>query len=223
MSIGMGTGRAATLALRLLAERVHAEGLRVRGVPTSERTVALAHELGLPLTTLEETPHLDLALDGADEVDPELNLIKGLGGALLREKIVARAAAPRLVILVDESKLVPRLGTRAPVPVEIIRFGWRSTARALEEMGLRPVLRTASGGTGAAVASEDAYRTDEGHYIVDCHGDTAGAADLLHLAGAIKAVTGVVEHGIFAGMAQTVCVATGVGTARVLDRGAEGR
>jgi ribose 5-phosphate isomerase A len=228
MALGLGTGRAASLTVRLLAERVREEGLHVRCVPTSERTAALARELNLPLTTLEDAPRLDLALDGADEVDPQLNLLKGLGGALLREKLVARAALPRLVILVDESKLVPRLGMRAAVPVEVVPFGWRATARALEGLGLRPVLRrvppqqvggTADGGTPSEGADEP-YATDGGNFILDCHG--AGSADLLRLAPAIKAITGVVDHGIFAAMAQAVYVATGVGTARVLSReGAE--
>ncbi len=209
MTVGMGTGRAATLALRLLADRVHAENLHIRGVPTSERTAALAKELGLSLTTLDEASRLDLAIDGADEVDPHLNLIKGLGGALLREKIVARASASRLVIVVDDSKRVPFLGTNAPLPVEVVPFGWQSTAHALEALGLQPVLRSA--GTPAEV-----YRTDSGNYILDCRPSDSIMADLLVLAPQVKMITGVVDHGLFAGMTHSVMVATGVGVATVL-------
>jgi len=208
MTIGMGTGRAASLTLRLLAQRVQQEGLRVRGVSTSERTAALARELGLEMTTLEEAPRLDLDLDGADEVDPRLNLVKGLGGALLREKIVAQAS-DQLVIVVDESKLVPRLGAHAPLPVEVAPFGWQSTARALRGLGLQPALRLAQGAP---------FRTDSGNYILDCWPTGDALADVIALSGAIKGLTGVVEHGLFVGMATQVIVATAAGTARVLYR-----
>ncbi len=193
MVVGLGTGSTAAVLVAALGERVKG-GLRFVGVPTSEATARQASELGIPLATLEQRPQLDLDIDGADEVDPARDLIKGLGGALLREKIVAVAAA-RLVIMVDESKLVGRLGEKAPVPVEVVRFGWRRTAEALRALGAEPALR---GGEA------DAFVTDGGNFILDCR--FPGARDLAALAGAIKGVVGVVEHGLFTGMRPTVLI-----------------
>ena len=209
MTIGMGTGRAASLTLRLLAQRVQQEGLRIRGVATSERTAALARELGLEMTTLEEAPRLDLDLDGADEVDPHLNLVKGLGGALLREKIVAQAA-DRLVIVVDESKLVSRLGTRRPAAGRGGAF-WLALHRA--------------GATRAWASSQRSGRprARRSAPIAATISWTAGPPLTLlptcpALSGAIKGLTGVVEHGLFVGMAAQVIVATATGAARVVSR-----
>ena len=136
MLLGLGTGRTASAFVRSLGARVRDEGLRVKGVPTSEATAALAREVGVALTTLEENPTLDLAVDGADAVDPALGCIKGLGGALLREKIVAAACA-RFVVIVSSDKLVEHLGMGPHVPVEVVRFGWSRTRKTLEALGAK--------------------------------------------------------------------------------------
>ena len=193
MVLGLGSGSTATLLVHALARRVQA-GLRFEGVPTSEATGSLALSLGLKIFTLEERPRLDLAIDGADEVDPALNLIKGLGGALLREKVVA-SAAERFVIVVDPSKIVDRLGTHTAVPVEVVRFGWTRTRDALGALGAR-VEQRVSGGTP--------FLTDGGNFILDCRFDPE--SDLPSLGGTIKALTGVVEHGLFLGMTEQVVV-----------------
>ncbi len=204
MIVGLGSGTTAAVLVARLAERVR-EGLRFTGVPTSEATARQARSLGIPLATLDEHPELDLDLDGADEVDGRRNLIKGLGGALLREKIVA-AAARRLVIIVDESKLVERLGERAPLPVEVVRFGWRRTAAALRALGADPALR------GSA---DDPFVTDGGNVILDCRFPLG--ADLAALADAIKLTVGVVEHGLFVGLRPTVVVGRADGTCSIRE------
>ena len=195
MVVGLGTGSTARYVLEGIA-RLVADGLDVRGVPTSLETAELAKALGIPLTSLEENPRIDLAIDGADEVDPKLNLIKGFGGALFREKIVARAAK-KFVLVVDESKLVPRLGTHAPVPVEVHPFGWRVAAEALEELGAGVEVRHAHG---------DVARTDNGNYLVDAHFGAIKAPG--ELAIDIQTIPGVVGHGLFLGMAHLVLVGT---------------
>src|SRR5579871_2353221 len=140
MIVGLGTGSTSKLAVDAIGRRV-AEGLRITGIPTSERTAEQAHSLGIRLATFSEYDKVDLAIDGADEVEiGPLNLVKGLGGALLREKIVA-SSAQRFIVIVDESKLVERLGTRAPLPIEVVRFGWEATARRLRNLGGNPKLR----------------------------------------------------------------------------------
>jgi ribose 5-phosphate isomerase A len=202
MAVGLGTGSTAALLLDRLGERVR-EGLRFVGVPTSEATARHARELGIRLSDLDRHPELDLDIDGADEVDPAGNLVKGLGGALLREKIVA-VAARRVVIVVDEGKLVERLGERAPVPVEVVPFGWRRTAEALRRLGAEPGLR---GGEASP------FLTDGGHHILDCR--FPGGTDLRALAPAIKAVVGVVEHGLFTDLRPTVIVGRADGTCEV--------
>jgi ribose 5-phosphate isomerase A len=197
MALGLGTGSTARHLLTGLAARLRDGRLRdVVGVPTSEASAALARELGIPLATLEQRPQLDLAIDGADEVDPMLNLIKGLGGALLREKIVA-AAAQQFVVVVDETKIVAQLGTRAPLPVEVIAFGLPLCERRLAGLGCAPALRYTSGGSP--------FRTDEGNLILDCR--FAAIADAPALNAALHALPGVVEHGRFIGMADRVLVA----------------
>jgi ribose 5-phosphate isomerase A len=193
MVVGLGSGSTARLLVEALAERVE-QGLRFLGVPTSEETAAQAAAAGIPLVTLESYPTLDLAIDGADEVDPELNLIKGMGGALLREKIVA-SATDRLVIIVDDSKLVTRLGERGPVPVEVVPFGWTHTAAALQSLGAQPVRRT---------GVKDPFITDGGHFILDCTFNAT--VDLRPMGPLIKAITGVVEHGLFLRMASVAIV-----------------
>lgn len=178
------------------------DGLRFTGVPTSTDIALLARQLGLQIGDLDRFPALDLAIDGADEVDPAFNLIKGLGGALLGEKLVANAAR-RFVIIVDESKLVQRLGERARVPVAVVPFGWTHTQAALQRLGAEAELR----------GGDQPFRTDGGHYILDCRfADLSAPA---RLAGEVKAITGVVEHGLFLGMATEVLVARADGAVEV--------
>jgi ribose 5-phosphate isomerase A len=205
MAVGLGTGSTAKHVLRGLAARLRDGRLRdIVGVPTSEEIATLAGELGISLVTLAERPRLDLALDGADEIDPALNAIKGLGGALLREKIVA-ASADRFILVSDETKLVACLGTRAPLPVEVISFGLPLCERRLAALGCVPTLRRSVGG--------DPFRTDEGNAILDCHFDTIGDAPAL--AAAISAIPGVVGHGLFIGMAEQAVVG-GAGGVRTI-------
>ena len=206
MAVGLGSGSTAELAIEALAARV-AAGLRIEGVPTSERTAALARRLGIPLADFSARPRLDLAIDGADEVEPRsLALVKGRGGALLREKIVA-SASRRVVIAVDGGKLVERLG-RGPLPVEVVAFGWQATLARLEGMGARPALRRSPEG-GAP------FRTDGGNHIADCAvGPIHDPADLDHR---LRAVVGVVETGLFLGLATRVVVATTEGV-KTLER-----
>jgi ribose 5-phosphate isomerase A len=207
MVVGLGAGSTAALALRRLAQLLRAGQLQdVLGVPCSLQVEREARALGIPLTTLEEHPLLDLTIDGADEVDPRLDLIKGGGGALLREKVVAQASR-REVIVVDESKLVPVLGTRWPVPVEVVAFGWRSQATFLELLGAQVTLRR--GADGAA------YQTDQGNLLLDCRfGPIPRPAEL---AAALAARAGIVEHGLFLGLATEVIVAGSQGI-RLLQR-----
>jgi ribose 5-phosphate isomerase A len=187
MVLGLGTGSTARHMLLGLAARLRDGRLRdIAGVPSSHATAALAQELGIPLVTLDQRPQLDLVLDSADEIDPSLELIKGLGGALLHEKIVA-ASARRMIVIGDETKLVSQLGTHAPLPVEIIPFGMPLCARRLAELGAIPTLRRAPDGAP--------FCTDEGNTILDCR--FAAIADPLALGAAIDAIPGVVEHGLF--------------------------
>lgn len=196
MVVGLGSGSTARLFVESLIERVRG-GLSIRGVATSEATAAQARDGGIPLGSLEEYPSLDIVVDGADEVDPKLNLIKGLGGALLR---IVASSTGRLVIMVDEHKLVPRLGDHSPVPVEVVTFGWTRVDAELRALGSRPERRMAGG---------QPFLTDGGHYILDCWFDSS--VNLLDVAAAIKALTGVVEHGLFPGMARQVLVGTAAG------------
>ena len=164
MNLGLGSGSTAEAFIRALAVRVE-QGLRVAAVPTSIRSQMLAQELGIPLTTLSETPTLDLGVDGADEIDPRLDLVKGKGGALLYEKLVA-LACERYVIVAASEKLVAQLGTRIRLPVEIVPFAWKQTARRVADLGCEPVLRTVDDGRP--------YLSDGGHYVLDCE---TGSAD----------------------------------------------
>lgn len=208
MTLGLGTGSTTAFALHRIGERIRDDGLRVRGVPTSFSAERLARAAGIPLTTLDETPDLDLALDGADEVDPDLNLVKGRGGAMTRERIVA-AAARRFVVLVDEAKRVDRLGTKMPVPVEVVPMAVEPVTRALARLGARAVVREGGGKDGPVV-------TDQGLWILDAHVD-GGLADAAAFASAVKALPGVLDHGLFVGLATTVLAASPGGVAR-LDR-----
>jgi len=197
MALGLGTGSTVEFVLIALARRIRDENLEVAGIPTSIRTETRARELGIPLTDFAETTHLDLAIDGADEVlEGSLALIKGLGGALLREKIVA-AAARRFVVVADETKLVQSLGSHAPLPVEVSRFGHESTARRLTALGGAPKLRAASG---------QPLVTDGGNYIYDCAG-FAPIADPERLSRLLSTTVGVVGHGLFLDMATEALIA----------------
>lgn len=197
MKLGLGTGSTARFVLESLAARCERGELPgIVGVPTSFATRELAEELGIPLTTLDEEPRLDLMLDGADEVDPALDLIKGLGGALLWEKIVA-SASDRLVIVVDESKLVDRLGSRSPLPVEVVPFGWQTLLAPLRAMGMEVSIREAGGG--------EPFLTDGGHYILHC-GFAEGIGDAERVQVRLRSLPGVVDSGLFLGMAGTVVV-----------------
>jgi ribose 5-phosphate isomerase A len=199
MVVGLGTGSTASLILEPLAARIR-QGLRITGIPTSERTAEQARGLGIPLSTFSDHvradhARVDLTIDGADEVElGTLNLIKGRGGALLREKIVASASA-RLVIVADESKLVERLG-RGAVPVEVVPIGWQDTARRIESLGASLALRLRpDGGT---------FVTDGGHYILDCAFGPISSASSLDRE--LNGIVGVVEHGLFLGLADQIVV-----------------
>ena len=204
MVVGLGTGSTAAMAVEALAVRVR-QGLRVLGVPTSERTALQARGLGVPLTDFAAHSRIDLTIDGADEVHAgTLDLIKGLGGALLREKIVA-AASRRMTVIVDSGKLVPALG-RVRLPVEIVAFGWQSTLEHLRGAGADPLIR------GGAAAP---FRTDGGNLIADCA--FAGIPDPAALNARLKAITGVVETGLFIGMATRVIAGAETGLI-ILDK-----
>lgn len=207
MSVGLGSGSTAEAVVRALGPRV-ATGLAIRGVPTSERTATLAREVGIPLLSLDEVDRLDLGIDGADEIDPNLNLTKGRGGALLHEKLVALACADWLIVAAAE-KLVDRLGTRMPLPVEVIPLGWRATSTRVASLGLEPTLRTKPG-------SDEPFLTDGGHFILDCR--TGPIADPVLLADALKRTTGVVDHGLFVGLATRAMVVGRDGGVREIER-----
>lgn len=210
MRLGLGTGSTARHFVDLLGEKVRA-GLKVVGVPTSEATRIQAEQCGVPLTTLDEVDSLDLTVDGADEVDPALDLIKGGGGALLREKIVA-AASDRMIVIADETKWVDALG-RFPLPVEVVPFGLAATRRAMERAfaaaGVSGRIELRKGGNGHV------FVTDGGHWIVDCC--LGRIADAPRLASLLNAIPGVVESGLFVGLAGTVILA-GTSGIRVVER-----
>jgi ribose 5-phosphate isomerase A len=212
MKVGLGTGSTADLFLELLGDRIR-KGLEIVGTPTSERTYEKARSLGIPMADLNELRHLDLVVDGADEADANLDLIKGGGGALLREKIVA-ASADRMIVIADESKFKDRLGA-FPLPVEVVPFGHLTTrsrilavAMAWGYANLIPVLRARGDGK--------AFQTDSGNYIYDC--PFGEISDAPALAAALSSVTGVVEHGLFCGLASALVLA-GSGGVRVIERG----
>lgn len=192
--IGLGSGRAAQAFVKALGASIRNGSLRVQGVPTSEETACLARQEGIPLLTLAEAGILELTVDGADEVDPHLDLIKGYGRALVREKIVA-ASSRRLVILVGDEKLVPQLGTRGRLPVEVTPFALPLCERRLRELGCRPVPYLHGGGL---------FVTDNGNNIIDCQIDPV--PDPARLECDLHAIPGVVGTGLFLGMAETVLV-----------------
>jgi ribose 5-phosphate isomerase A len=194
--VGLGTGSTAAHFIRMLGEKVK-NGLRVRGIPTSVRSKELAASLGIPLVTLDECQAIDVTVDGADEVDPQLRLIKGGGGALLREKIVA-SATKKVIIVADVTKRVPVLG-RFPLPVEVVQFAQALLAKRIAALGAEVRLRRASDG--------NPYVTDENNHILDCHFGQIRDPD--RLARELSDMPGVVEHGLFIGMANTVLIANG--------------
>jgi len=194
--VGLGTGSTAYFAVVALGERVKA-GLKIIGIPTSVHTADLARQLGIPLTTLDEHPEIDITIDGADEVDPKLNLIKGGGGALLREKVVA-SASKKMVVVADSTKVVPVLG-KFPLPVEIIDFARTVIEKKIAALGATTKLRTKSDGKP--------FVTDEGHHILDC--SFGQIADPPALARELSGMPGVVEHGLFIGLAKLVVVGRG--------------
>jgi ribose 5-phosphate isomerase A len=196
MSVGLGSGTTATLFIRELAERVY-QGLRIRAVASSVASEGLARSLNIHITDFAACPTLDLTVDGADEVAPGLALIKGGGGALLREKIVA-SASKRFCIVADRSKIVSRLG-RFPLPVEVIPMAAPLVRRQLEALGLTPAVRHHPDGA--------VYITDEGNHLLDCASGPELIADPEELAASIRAMIGVVEHGLFLGMAQRALIA----------------
>lgn len=210
MRLGLGTGSTAQAFIELLAERVHA-GLKIVTVPTSEATRSQAARLGIPLTSLDDTPELDLTVDGADEIAPDLTLIKGGGGALLREKIVASASA-KMVVIADEAKWVPVLG-RFPLPIEIVPFGATATRHAVE----RAAAAAGCPGPAAVRRSPDghAFVTDGGHWLLD--GKFQHIADPADLANRLSAIPGVMEHGLFIGLAGTAILAGPEGV-RLVER-----
>ena len=191
--VGLGSGSTATYFVKFLAERVR-QGLKVTGIPTSQATKELAEQLGIPLTTLEAHPEIDIDIDGADEIDPHLNLIKGGGGAFLREKVIA-SVSKRFVVIADSIKQVKQLG-KFPLPVEVIAFAQSLISPQIQKLGAQVILRRHADGS--------VYVTDEGHHILDC---TFGAInDPPALAAAIRKIPGVVEHGLFIGMAEMALI-----------------
>jgi ribose 5-phosphate isomerase A len=196
--VGLGTGSTARYLLAALAQRVHA-GLKITGVPTSEETAELAGKAGIPLLTDDELWPIDVAIDGADQVDPQLNLIKGGGGALVREKIVA-ANGRQVIIMVDETKRVPVLGGTFPLPIEVLPFGWRNTACAIEQLGGKTIRRE---------RERRVFRTVSGHYILDLH--MARIEDPAGLEAQLHRIPGVIECGLFVGRTDILIVGTSGG------------
>jgi ribose 5-phosphate isomerase A len=202
MTIGLGSGRAVWKVVEALGERK----MNVRAAAASVRTEELAADVGIELVDLDSAAPLDLAIDGADEIDPQLGLIKGAGGALLREKLVI-ASARHFVVVAEVDKKVERLGQHRAVPVEVVRFGWRATqGRLLDGIVPEAELR---------LAGDSPYVTDEGHVILDCAVPTEGSIE--ELAAALKSETGVVEHGFFLGMADEVLLGTVEGDVEILE------
>ncbi|MBS1820697.1 MAG: ribose-5-phosphate isomerase RpiA [Acidobacteria bacterium] len=202
MSLGLGSGTTSAIFIRELGERVKG-GLKVRGIATSAASQTLAESLSIPITNFDETPELDLAVDGADEIGPGLALIKGGGGALLREKIV-ESAAKKFIVIADSSKLVKQLG-RFPLPVEVIQMALPNVTRKLKALGLNPTLRHHADGSR--------YITDENNFILDC---AAGEIpDPAKTAADIRAIVGVVEHGLFLNMASFALIASDQGVTKV--------
>lgn len=200
MAVGLGTGTTASYFVESLGRRLRDGQLKdIQGVPTSSSTERLARQWEIPLTTLRLCPRLDVTVDGADEIGPELSLIKGQGGALLYEKIVARASQLEIIVA-DQEKVVPVLGTRSPLAVEVIPFGWPTYERALSDLGCEPVLRT---------MDDEPFLTDEHNYIVDCHFQRID--DPAALERELNLIPGIVENGLFINLADRVFVGSPTG------------
>jgi ribose 5-phosphate isomerase A len=206
--IGLGTGSTAAYAIQELGEKIKREGLRILGVPTSHQAAMLAVRSGVPLTTLDEHPRIDLDIDGADQVDRDLNLIKGGGGALTREKVVA-SVAKEVVIIADETKLVESLGTSHPVPVEVLPFALRTVRLEMEGLGGKPVLREGEGKAGPVI-------TDNGNFIVDFHSRPFEAPKEFDVK--LKLIPGVIETGLFVGVADVVYLGRPSGVEKLVKR-----
>ncbi len=204
MVVGLGTGSTVFYAIKKIGERVK-NGLDIIGIPTSVETEKLAKQIGIQLSTLEEHPVIDVTIDGADEIDKKLDLIKGMGGALLREKIVA-SASKKEIIAADTSKLVDTLGTKSPLPVEVTRFGWSSVAKKISEFGCKPELRKKDG---------KVFITDNGNYILDCKFHQIDKPKEMEQK--INNIPGVLENGLFIGLADIVIVA-GEDGVRIVER-----
>ncbi|MCB2135407.1 MAG: ribose-5-phosphate isomerase RpiA [Rhodobacteraceae bacterium] len=211
MRVGLGTGSTAAWMVRSLAERVKAEGLRITAVPTSTRTAALAREQGINVVSLDEAKWLDLTIDGTDEFDRNLNLIKGGGGALLQEKIVA-TASDQMIVIADAAKEVAQLGA-FPLPVEVIRFGWQTTKALIEELLVS--LDVLGQATALRMNKDAPYRTDEGNVILDLHLQRIGNARQLALV--LNQVPGVVENGLFIDICDMVVLGHGDGRVELRD------
>lgn len=204
MVLGLGSGSTFLFVIERLGARLREEKLRVRGVPTSKVTADAAKKQGIALLDLDDVERLDLAIDGADEVDPKKNLIKGGGGAHTRERIVA-STAREMVVIVDEKKLVPVLGKQFLLPVEVIPLGWKHAARRVAATGCEPVRREKDGAP---------FVTDNGNFVLDCR--YPGIADPVRLGAQLDALVGVVDHGLFLGMAGRIVVADAQGKVRVI-------
>lgn len=202
MTVGLGTGSTAYWAIHRIAERMKDEGLQIEAVSSSKQSEELAIQLGIPIIPFAEVKSIDITIDGADEVDRDTNLIKGGGGALLREKIIA-SNSNWFVVIVDESKMVPTLG-KFPLPIEIVPFAAELTIRRLEQLGCRPVVR---------MADQATFVTDNGNWIIDCHFDEITNPG--ELGEQIKTIPGVVEHGLFVQMANTIVIGYVDGTTTV--------
>lgn len=205
MVVGLGTGSTSYFAIQKLAKKVK-EGLKIQAIATSHHTESLARDQSIPMTSFARVDSIDLTIDGADEVDPNFNLIKGRGGALLREKIVA-AASRELIIVVDESKLVAQLG-KFLLPVEVVPFGLESTMRKLQQLGCQPSIR---------ITNNQTFRTDDGHYIIDCKFNLISHPQQLH--NQINVIPGVVDNGLFINMANKVFMGGFDQTVKVLVKG----
>lgn len=196
MVVGLGTGSTVEWTIKKLSEQVKG-GMEIIGIPTSIRSEKLAKELGIPLSTLLEHPGIDLTIDGADEVDPNLNLIKGMGGALTREKIVADNSKKEIIV-VDESKMVEVLGTKSPLPVEVIPFAWNCVKRSIAGLGAKPVLRV--------LENDKIYYTDNQNYVLDCRFEKI--ANPNEIEEKINNIPGVIENGLFLNLTDMVIIAS---------------
>lgn len=205
MVVGLGSGSTASIAIKLIGDRVKKEGLEILGVPTSKASDLLGRAVGIKIVELDDHPTVDLTIDGADEIDPRLDLVKGLGGALVREKIVAAASTVEIIVA-DDSKLVDHLCQKAPLPVEVVKFSFKTTLRRLSSLGCRPVLRA---------AGDAPFTTDNGNFILDCRFDRID--DPATMESTINNIPGVVDNGLFVGRASKAVIASKDGL-KIMER-----